>query len=128
MSEAGGSGMFGPKYFWGCPRTGCKSNLIEMAAWTINGLNILKEEHLKKHLADDRDALQNFDKKLLEGPPRDHSKLHLTWTDVTFLWNRGVSVDEADYDKSAKNEKPAGEGMTPGEWARILERAWRNKE
>jgi hypothetical protein len=130
MSEAGGSrlGEFGPRFFWRCPRVGCKSNINEIAAWTVNGLNIQKEEHLKKHLNEDREALHNFDQRLLQGPPRDHNKLHLTWADVVFLWSRGVFVDEVDYDKTAKDSKPAGEGMTPGEWARILERAWPNKE
>jgi hypothetical protein len=120
-----GEGDFGPRFRWKCPRTGCKTEIV---SWTETGLARLKEPHLDEHYQDDKETLAVFQSKLLSQPIRDYNKLRLTWADVTFLWTRGIAVDETDYDKSAKAAPNAEVDRNQIEWGKILDSVIRRKD
>jgi hypothetical protein len=90
----------------------------------LNGLERQKEPHIEGHVREDKELLKVFETRLISYPLPDYNKLRLTWNDVTFLWTRGIQVDSVEYDKNAAAAPCKDEGMSQGEWTRILRRAW----
>ena len=111
-------GSFGPGYNWKCPRFGCR---FEITSWTDTGLFRLKEPHINKHFLEDKETLEIFQSKLISAPVRDYNKFRLTWNDVTFLWTRGIRVDEADYDKTTTATPNNETDRNQVEWGKILD-------
>lgn len=85
------------KFEWKCPRQHCVKEII---AYTERGMRLLAEEHIYKHIREDREKAAN----MLEGKqeqtamtiyePKDYDILKLTRSDIGFLRTRGIAIDD----------------------------------
>jgi hypothetical protein len=124
FGELSKPGEFGPKFFWTCPRNGCK---YSTASWTAAGLNIQREFHDDFHYKEDRDRLAAFREELVRAPkaPVDYDRLHVNWADICFLITRGIAIDEdVIFEPSMKYEVNHEQNIKQTLWKRILEKVW----
>lgn len=85
--------MTDQKFEWKCPRLGCTKEIL---AFTQRGMNLLAEEHIYKHMREDREkaAQPNPEAAIEVYKPKDYDTLRVTKSDIGFLRTRGIQIDD----------------------------------
>lgn len=79
------------KFYWNCPRLGCKREIVAYSQSTVNNL---REIHEAEHQEEVKKNIENYERSKALAPLRDYNKLKITRFDRDFLRTRFIKIDE----------------------------------